>query len=320
MPIVDVIVLSLNRITETLETLTNVLDQEGVDVRIWIVDQGSKVEHLARLREFCEREPAVVLHEAGMNLGVGGGRNLASSLGQADVIVGVDNDAIFKSRTALRYVMQRFADDPVLGAISFRIRIFATEDDDESSWPFADGLRALRGVEFLATTFVGAGHAIRRSAFEESGAYDDRLFFCWEESDLSERLLRCGYSIVYDPRVEVLHKISPEGRVDWSGHRYYYFARNAVYVHYKRTRSISGTVAVAAGYLAKGMYNGLSAQVIPGLYAAARMCFQMRKEADTPARFLRHSSQVEQYRMDHDIRYRGSLRHRLRKRIFAKLG
>jgi GT2 family glycosyltransferase len=320
LPAVDVIVLSLNRTTETMQTIANVLGQEGVDVRVWIVDQGSKREHLARLREFCEGEPAVVLHEAGTNLGVGGGRNLASSFGRAEVIVGIDNDAIFKSRTALRHVVHRFALDPSLGAISFRIRVFATGDDDESSWAFADGLWSFREVEFLATTFVGAGHAIRRSAFEKSGAYDDSLFFCWEEPDLSERMLRCGYSIVYDPQVEVLHKISPEGRVDWSGDRYYYFARNAIYVHFKRTRSVRSTVGVAAGYLVKGLYNGLPMQAIPGLFAAARMCFKIRKERSGLKGILSLSPEVEHYRWDHDIRYRGSFTHRLRKRVLSKLG
>jgi hypothetical protein len=32
-------------------------------------------------------------------------------------------------------------------------------------------------------TFVGAGHAIQRVAWEQASGYDDSLFFCWEEYD-----------------------------------------------------------------------------------------------------------------------------------------
>jgi GT2 family glycosyltransferase len=71
--------------------------------------------------------------------------------------------------------------DPGLGAIGFRILVDATGTDDLLSWGYPRSLLARAGEVFDAAPFVGAGHAIRRAAWEAAGGYDEALFFCWEE-------------------------------------------------------------------------------------------------------------------------------------------
>src|SRR5205085_2909632 len=60
--------------------------------------------------------------------------------------------------------------------------------------------------------FVGCGYAMRRDAHLGAGGYDDRFFYSTEEVDLSFRLLRDGWSLRYDPTIEVEHRPSAKGR------------------------------------------------------------------------------------------------------------
>ena len=50
MPKVDAVILVLDRAELTLETLENILDQRGVEAAVWLVDQGSRPENVAKLR------------------------------------------------------------------------------------------------------------------------------------------------------------------------------------------------------------------------------------------------------------------------------
>ena len=102
------------------------------------------------------------------------------------------------------------------------------------SWGrFARAATVTLAVAFLASRFVGAGHAIRRKVFEAVGGYDDCLFFCGEEMDLCYRMLNAGYRIEYVPDVTILHKASPDRRVEWDTLRYYFSMRNGLYTAHK---------------------------------------------------------------------------------------
>ena len=49
---VDIIILSWDRIDDTIAAVQSALDQEGVDVNVQIVDQGTRQEDLKRLLDF----------------------------------------------------------------------------------------------------------------------------------------------------------------------------------------------------------------------------------------------------------------------------
>jgi GT2 family glycosyltransferase len=267
---VDVIILSLNRVEDTIAAIESALEQEGVPVSTYVVDQGSAPDQLERLRRFVSGKP-VVLHELGRNIGVPGGRNVASRLGQAPVIIALDNDAVFASSTTAKCAAERLVVEPQLGAIGFRILNYFTGKDDVSSWGYPRALLPRSEEEFPAAMFVGAGHAIRRTAFEAAGGYDDSLFFAWEELDLSYRILNRGYLIRYVPAVAVRHKVSPEGRVRWSNGRFYYTVRNRLYLHAKYGASRWRIVRSACGFAVKGARNGALTQTFRAIKDAIGM-------------------------------------------------
>jgi GT2 family glycosyltransferase len=314
---IDVIVLSWNRAADTVAAIESALAQEGVSKRILVVDQGSAPESIEKLRQLCADHPEVSLKELGCNVGVARGRNIASRMGGAPLIVALDNDAVFPDRTTLARVVQRFKEDLALGAVAFRIINYFTGVDDEMCWDYPDALRTQADQEFLATRFIGAGHAMRREAFIASGEYDESLFFGGEERDLCYRILNLGYRIKYVPGLMVLHRADPEARVRWKEGRYYYLVRNGLYTDYKFGTPVWRLLRAAAAILVKGAYNRMLSQAVRAVFDAGMMAMKFsRSHSRTPIYRLRKDAREYIDTCEH--RGRASIWNRVR-RQFEKL-
>lgn len=251
----------------------------------------------------------VTLTSAGGNLGVAAGRNLAASLGHGRVLVALDNDAEFADATTLARAVAALDAAPDLAAIGFRIVLHAGGADDLSSWGYPAALLARAGATFDATTFVGAGHAIRRAAWDAAGGYDPALFFCWEELDFSLRAVAAGWRVMYRGDLVVRHKVSAERRVTWSGERWFYFVRNRIYIGRKWQASWVALLPRIAAYAAKGLRNGMLWQTLRAVAAAGRMSIAPR----------RMPTAMRSYLVRNDIMHRGGWRIRLRKEVLAHL-
>ncbi len=164
----DVIILSWNRVEDTLAAIQSAHDQVGVRKRILIVDQGSDRQNLAQLEAFLRAVPEARLQKLSSNSGVAGGRNIASAMGNARYIVALDSDAVFADSNTLARAVKQLDEHPNLCAIGFRIENFFTGRNDDTSWDYPAGRTP--DQSFLTTRFIGAGHAIRRSVFEAVGA------------------------------------------------------------------------------------------------------------------------------------------------------
>lgn len=311
LPAVDVVVLSWNRLEDTVDTLRSVLSQEAVEPRLWVVDQGSTTDTLAGLRSFSADHPNVGLVELDRNVGVPAGRNMGIRRGQAPWVVSLDNDAVLSTPHDLGRAVRHLAGSPWLGAVAFRAEEYHTGDLDATTWAYPSALQESDGSVPVAR-FVGVGHALRRAAFEAVGGYDERLFFCEEELDLSYRLIDRGYGILYDPAIVVRHKRSPQGRVRWDGERLYYQTRNAVLVHHRHHRRLVTTASVAAGWLFRAVYNRQARQALLGLRDAVRMW--RHGEQGPPL-----GAAARRYIRTNDTRLRGSLPSRVRREVFAGL-
>jgi GT2 family glycosyltransferase len=310
---VDVVVLSMGRTRETVETLQDVLSQRDVSVRLFVIDQGSDPQHLATLQRVAARDDRMTLVEVGHNLGVPGGRNLGIRMGSAPFVVSIDNDAVFDRPDALARVVERFQADRELGALAFRIVNHATGEPDWTAWAYPRALRARENQPFYAARFMGGGHALRRSAFQAAGGYDEALFFCEEELDLSYKLIALGWTIAYDPGVTVRHKVAAEARVRWDDRRLYLQVRNAVYLHWRHHRRWRETVTLAGGWVLCGLANGQGLQALRGVAGAVEMCLYRRGAGP------RLGPSARRYIWEHDTRLRGSLLDRARGEVFARL-
>jgi GT2 family glycosyltransferase len=309
---VDIIILAMDRIEETRAAIASACGQVGVSTHIFVLDQGSAAEGLQCLVDDVRQRQGVTLLVADENLGVAGGRNLISRLGHGRVIVALDNDAEFAtSDTAARMVAALDA-EPRLAAIGCRIVTDVDGTDDLSSWGYPASLLPAAAECFDAVTYVGAGHAIRRTAWQQAGGYDSKLFFCWEEFDFCLRAIALGWRIRYRGDIVVRHKVCPEQRVSWAGKRWYYFVRNRLYIERKLGQHGWDLVPRTCGYLLKGFRNHLLRETISAILGAAAMAPHHRCRQLPPAGVS--------YVFRNDRAHRGSFLRRVTGEVLARIG
>jgi len=308
----DIVILSLDRPEETVAAIASALDQTGVTRHVFVIDQGSRPEALARIAQAVSGRADATLVSLERNLGVPGGRNVGTRLGHGTIIVAIDNDAEFASSDIVARAAAAFEHDPSLGAIGFRILVHATGEDDASSWGYAASLHERATGSFDVVTFVGCGHAIRRQTWDDAGPYDEALFFTWEEFDFCQRAIARGWRIAYRGQLCVRHKVCPEQRRSWSDDRWFYVVRNRLYISRKWGVGWVALAPRAAAYLAKGTYNGKARQTMRALTAAWAMGRRL------PAR-LRMGNAARAYFTANDTVYRGSVLTRLRREVLVRL-
>jgi GT2 family glycosyltransferase len=314
----DVIILAMDRPEETIAAIASARAQTGLAKHIWITDQGSRPDALARIAEAVRDAPDVTLMRLERNHGVAGGRNRATALGSARVVFALDNDAEFATRDTLARAVAALDAEPDVGAIACRILIHSTGEDDLSSWGYPLSLLPRAGESFDAATFVGAGHALRRSDFEAAGGYDDVLFFTWEEFDLALRLINMGRRIEYRGDIAVLHKVSPEHRFGWNGTRWHHFVRNRLYVALKHGAHPAALLPRFLAYQVRGARNGVLAQGLRAGPAALSMARRFRPPPGT-AHLYGATPAARAYLARTDAAHRGGPLKRLRGEVLGLL-
>jgi GT2 family glycosyltransferase len=276
----DVVILSLDRPEETVAAIQSALEQTGISRHVFIVDQGSQPENLARLAAVVAERHDATLVALDRNHGVAGGRNRGSALGHGRVIFGLDNDAEFADATTLARAVAALDDDMTLAAVACRIMLAECDADDMSSWGYPTSLLPRSAGSFDTVTFIGAGHAIRRAAWD---GYDEALFFCWEEFDFCLRAIDRGWRIRYRGDIAVRHKVCPERRVTWTGTRWYYFVRNRLYIERKWGATWLNLMPRVGFYLIRAARNGLLIQTMRAIPAAIRLSSHVTARRHPPA-------------------------------------
>ena len=314
----DVVILALDRAEETIAAIASARSQTGLAKHVWIADQGSKPENLARLTAAVAGAPDATLVQLDRNWGVAGGRNRATALGTGRCVFALDNDAEFATPDTLARAVRALDDEPDIATIACRILVFATGAEDLSSWGYPPSLLPRAAGAFDAVTFVGAGHAIRRADFEAAGGYDDALFFCWEEFDFALRAINAGQRIRYRGDIAVRHKVSGEHRFSWSGTRWFHFVRNRLYIGMKYGSGAAALMPRFLAYQVKGARNGVLGQGLRAGLAALKLARAFRPAPGTEALY-KLTPAARAYIAANDAAHRGSVVKRVRAEILAAL-
>jgi hypothetical protein len=144
------------------------------------------------------------------NAGVAGGRNAGVAACAGDVVLFLDDDGWYPDAATGGYVAGRFATDPGLAVISFRV---VDPDGGPGARWHVPRLRAGDPARSsVVTTFAGGACAIRRSAYLAGGGLPDSFFYAHEETDLAWRLIGLGYRLEYDADARMCHHALPNAR------------------------------------------------------------------------------------------------------------
>ncbi len=208
-----VVITSKDRADDLRNCLHSVRQQVPAP-EIIVIDDASTDATSAMVRDEFP-EAILVTHEQPQ--GCIRGRNEAARLATGSVIVSLDDDAVFSSDDIVRHALAGFS-DPRIAAIA--IPYIDVNRDAVIRQRASDP----EGV-YVAASFIGTAHAIRKDVFLQLTGYREHLFHQGEESDLCIRMLAAGYVVRLGAGEPIHHFESPKRDFRRMDH---YGPRNAI--------------------------------------------------------------------------------------------
>ena len=236
--VVSVVIVNWNRLYDVLRNVDRLKRLGGSGWEVLVVDNGSTDGSASRLAP----DASIRLIRLPSNLGPAQARNVGAAQARGRYILFLDSDALLGRRGASGLV-RRMEADPGLGIIGCRIVNVGTRKLDQ--WIYAESPRTHQRLEFETYSFSAAGAMVRAEAFRRSGGFWGDLFIYNEEVDLSIRMIRSGYRVIYHPDAPVFHLGSPQGRLR-PGAYWYYQIRNWIWIFYRHYPPLARAPRIAA--------------------------------------------------------------------------
>lgn len=236
--------------------LDSIRADAGTECQIIVVDNASPDDS----REISSGHPSgpeVVVSDR--NLGFGGGSNLGVRHANADAVFLLNPDARLRPGTTA-FLAGVMAADSRLGVVAPRV-VDPTGESRAASAGAEPSMRSgighflvLGRIPGLGRLFKpvyladgrhrahpdwvsGAAMLIRKSAYDQIGGFDERIFMYMEDVDLCRRLREKGWAIDYEPEAVVEHIMghsqSADQAIRWYNAYYRYIAtrRGSLYAH-----------------------------------------------------------------------------------------
>jgi GT2 family glycosyltransferase len=205
-----IVVSTKNRKDDLRNTLTSCLEQSGA-VETIVIDDGSSdgtSEMLAS--EF----PSLTVIRHHQSTGYIVARNEGAMQAAGEIIVSIDDDAVFTTSNVIQQTIAEFH-DPRVGAVAIPYADINRDGVERQRTPDASRV-------FVTDRFIGTAHAIRRDVFLQLDGYREFFFHQGEESDFCIRMLDAGSFVRLGNSDRIDHFESPKRdtqRMDLYGRR-----------------------------------------------------------------------------------------------------
>lgn len=294
----SVVLLNWNRQRATLACLDRIAAWSELRPRIWMVDNASEDGSAAIV---AERYPSVELIASPVNLGFGGGNNLALRRIEGDYVLLHNNDAVIAEDAVARLVaaLDAHPDLAVVGPvftrsdrpdeivaaggrdISRHIATYAPGDPARRRQPEQTGAALPDTPEVWPVDYVpGTVALLRVAALARVGLLDEDYFFGGELADLCARTSALGYGSAVLPAARAWHDAEEAAALRTTLYPYYILRNRFLFIRKFRRRakpllfalwSLYGVVAAAkaalagqgrrARAIALGLADGLAGRV-----------------------------------------------------------
>jgi len=274
-PDVSIVIINWNRLDEVLRCIHYLKQQQGPRFELVVVDNGSTDGSGDRLSQIG----SIKLVRLESNVGPAQARNIAIEQATGKYILFLDSDALL-SKSGLAKLVAHMDSDPTIGIIGCRIINCFTRKPDQ--WIYAEPETTHGQREFDTYSFSAAGAIARAQTLRDAGPFWDELFIYNEEVDLSIRVLRAGYRIIYSPDVRVYHRVSNNGRTA-PGVYWRLQSRNWIWIfyrHYPTFDRIKGILRCLLVYIIKGAIHFRLKDCIAGIVEGLRKTEIIRRFPD----------------------------------------
>ncbi|OGF27101.1 hypothetical protein A2303_03320 [Candidatus Falkowbacteria bacterium RIFOXYB2_FULL_47_14] len=225
---ISIIILHWKNIVKTTKCLDSIKasDLGALTREIIVVDNGSEDNVADTLKN---RYPEVILVASAKNLGMGGGNNLGIKRARGDFLFILNDDIVLK-RDSLRILYERMRSDGNIGLSAPRL-VNADGTFQPSCFRFPTFMTPVLRRTFLGKIFrkrledyvagedsseserecewvMGSSLLVRKAVLDRIGAFDERFFMYFEDTDLCRRIREAGFRVEYCPGSVVVHEHS----------------------------------------------------------------------------------------------------------------
>ena len=196
-PLVSVIVLNYNKREMLEQCLASVLRLDWPRLEVIVVDNCSSDGSVEMVEQQFDGQVQVIRRTVNSPTA---GRNQGFETARGEFILSIDNDIILSDRAVLQKEFRCSASFPRSGCS--RSGVGTSENPDEplpEHWWYSVPRETWKDRFFYADFFSEGAVLFRSQALLASGGYDDVFFQYFESVDLSLRLIRDGFEILYCP-------------------------------------------------------------------------------------------------------------------------
>lgn len=227
------ILVNYNGSEDTLECVQSVLDADGENINILIVDNNSLHDKsMVDLKSIIKDN--IILLELEENLGFGVANNIGAQYAiehGADYLLLLNNDTVVDAGFFVE--LCKHADEKTIVVPS--IYYFFEKD---RLWYAGGKISKWKGTSVHYTTPHQAGYVdfatgccllLHKNIIIKHNLFDSKYFMYYEDTDFSIKMILEGIKISYQPTAKVWHKIGNSSQ-KISGLQEYYINRNRMYL------------------------------------------------------------------------------------------
>lgn len=256
---VFVSIINFNGKKNTQECLTSIEDSDLTDLNLTVIvsDNASKEAFSEKDINLKNISFKFIKHEE--NLGFAQGHNVAiqqALTSGADYVLVLNNDVIL-DKNCLRELVKSFKEDVAIVSpkiyfakgYEFHKDRYKQSELGKVIWyaggemDFLNVLGKHRGVDevdkgqYERQTEIdfasGCCMMISSGALRQVGIFEDKYFLYYEDNDLSQRLKKANYKILYQPKAYLWHKNADSAGGSGSNLQDYYITRNRLLFGFK---------------------------------------------------------------------------------------
>lgn len=226
-PFVFIVVLNWNNASDTIDCLASLASIEYSNFSVAVVDNASVDDSLERIREYAKDNSAYSLDiiENSENSGFAGGNNKGidhALQNGAEYVLVLNNDTKVEPSFLSRLVDE--AEKSKSAGIVTPAIYFSDKPDklwfggsSKISWLRMEHLienelaeKELPSTAKLVETdfLTGACMLIKREALKDIKGFDERYFLYFEDADISFRVKKKGWKLLWTPNAKIWHKVS----------------------------------------------------------------------------------------------------------------
>ncbi|MBN2058104.1 MAG: glycosyltransferase [Candidatus Saganbacteria bacterium] len=229
----SIIVVTRNRASALQECLLSVLEQSYVDLELVIVDNASDDASIKVIETFKDHLDIKLIRN-GQAFSPAKARNQAVALATGKYIVFLDSDAVILSRGIFPAILRLMDGKGSIGGLSGKIYYWNRDRIQHlglylRSWDGTMDLladrknlfakRQINDSDYLSTCFA----VVPKRVLDQVGQFDEYYEWLHEDLDIFYRIKQAGYELIVEPKLEIAHRPSSEGRyyinapikIDW---------------------------------------------------------------------------------------------------------